>query len=105
MRLHVRYAQHVGFACNRSLSNRFYDCALVCRGTSWRHFLQLRHQRGSATKNVLILGPNHLGNVLRKQITQQDHLGRNFKGFIPTGPGVAHHEAGGFVIGELRAMA
>jgi exopolysaccharide biosynthesis polyprenyl glycosylphosphotransferase len=80
-----------------------FTTVLVCVSrTSWRHFLHLRHQRGADTKNVLILGPNHLGNVLRKQITQQDHLGRSFKGFIATADGGAHHEAGGFVVGDLE---
>jgi exopolysaccharide biosynthesis polyprenyl glycosylphosphotransferase len=79
-----------------------FTTALVCVArTTWRHFLQLRHQRGSATKNVLILGPNHLGDILRKQITQQSHLGRRFKGFIATPDGAAHHEAGNFLIGDL----
>ena len=79
-----------------------FTTVLLCVSrTTWRHFLHLRHRRGEDKKNVLILGPNHLGNVLRKQITQQDHLGRNFKGFIGTADGAAHYEAGSFVIGEL----
>jgi exopolysaccharide biosynthesis polyprenyl glycosylphosphotransferase len=79
-----------------------FTTVLLCVArTTWRHFLQLRHQRGSATKNVLILGPNHLGNVLRKQIAQQSHLGRRFKGFISTADGAAHHEAGSFLIADL----
>jgi exopolysaccharide biosynthesis polyprenyl glycosylphosphotransferase len=69
--------------------------------TTWRRFLYLKQQRGADTKNVLILGPNHLGNVLRKQITQQDHLGRTFKGFITISDEVAHHEAGSFLVGDL----
>ena len=79
-----------------------FTTVLVCVSrTGWRHFLHLRRRRGADTKNVLILGPNHLGNVLRKQITQQDHLGRRFKGFIATADGVDHHEGGTFLIGEL----
>jgi exopolysaccharide biosynthesis polyprenyl glycosylphosphotransferase len=79
-----------------------FTTVLLCVArTTWRHFLYLRHQRGEGTKNVLIVGPNHLGNVLRKHITQQDHLGRNFKGFIGTADGGDHHEAGSFLIGEL----
>jgi exopolysaccharide biosynthesis polyprenyl glycosylphosphotransferase len=69
--------------------------------TTWRRFLYLKQQSAAGTKNVLILGPNHLGNVLRKQITQQDHLGRTFKGFIAISGGVAHHEAGSFLVGDL----
>ena len=80
-----------------------FTTVLVCVSrTSWRHFRHLRHQRGADTKNVLILGPNHLGNVLRKQITQQDHLGRSFKGFIATADGADHYEGGTFVIGDLE---
>ena len=80
-----------------------FTTVLLCVSrTSWRRFLHLKHQRGAATKNVLILGPNHLGNVLRKQITQQDHLGRSFKGFIAIADEVAYHEAGGFLIGDLE---
>ena len=79
-----------------------FTTVLLCVArTTWRHFLQLRQQRGSATKNVLILGPNHLGNVLRKQITQQDHLGRSFKGFISAADEIPHHEAAGLVVGDL----
>ena len=79
-----------------------FTTVLLCVSrTTWRHFLYSRHQRGEGTKNVLIVGPNHLGNVLRKHIAQQDHLGRSFKGFIGTPDGVAHHEAGSFLIGEL----
>jgi exopolysaccharide biosynthesis polyprenyl glycosylphosphotransferase len=79
-----------------------FTTVLLCVSrTTWRHFLHLRQRRGADAKNVLILGPNHLGNVLRKQITQQDHLGRSFKGFIATSEGIAHHEAGNFLIGDL----
>jgi FlaA1/EpsC-like NDP-sugar epimerase len=79
-----------------------FTTVLLCVSrTTWRHFLQLRQQRGADTKNVLILGPNHLGNIFRKQITQQAHLGRRFKGFIAAAGGAAHHEAGRFLIGDL----
>jgi exopolysaccharide biosynthesis polyprenyl glycosylphosphotransferase len=79
-----------------------FTTVLLCVArTTWRHLLQLRHQRGAATKNVLILGQNHLGNILRKQITQQSHLGRRFKGFIATADAAADHEAGSFLIGDL----
>jgi hypothetical protein len=53
-------------------------------------------------KNVLIVGPNHLGNVVRKQIAQQIHLGRCFKGFLQTARGVSDQEAGCFLIGDLQ---
>jgi exopolysaccharide biosynthesis polyprenyl glycosylphosphotransferase len=68
---------------------------------TWRHFLNLKHQRGTHQKNVLILGPNQLGNVLRKQIAQHSHLGRAFKGFVAETNEVPHHDAGRFVMGDL----
>jgi exopolysaccharide biosynthesis polyprenyl glycosylphosphotransferase len=67
----------------------------------WRHVFYRRHESGLDTKNVLIVGANHLGNVIRKQIARQGHLGRSFKGFVRTADGVPHPEARNFLIGDL----
>ena len=81
----------------------FFTAVLLCVSrTLWHHALYLRRQRGVGTKNVLIVGPNHLGNVVRKQISQQVHLGRCFKGFLQTAQGVSDPEAGSFLVGELQ---
>jgi exopolysaccharide biosynthesis polyprenyl glycosylphosphotransferase len=53
--------------------------------TFWRHVLYQRYERGLDTKNVLIVGANYVGNVVREQITRYPHLGRSFKGFLRTG--------------------
>jgi exopolysaccharide biosynthesis polyprenyl glycosylphosphotransferase len=81
----------------------FFTAVLLCVSrTLWHRALYLRRQRGVGTKNVLIVGPNHLGNVVRKQISQQVHLGRCFKGFLQTPQGVSDPEAGSFLVGELQ---
>jgi hypothetical protein len=73
-----------------------FTAVLLCVSrTVWRRALYLRHIKGVDTKNVLIVGPNHLGNVVRKQIAQQVHLGRCFKGFLQTAHGESYSNGGG----------
>lgn len=80
-----------------------FTTVLLCVSrTVWRHALYQRQQRGVDTKNVLIVGPNHVGNAVRKQLAQQVHLGRSFKGFLRTADGVSNQEAKNFLVGELQ---
>jgi exopolysaccharide biosynthesis polyprenyl glycosylphosphotransferase len=80
-----------------------FTAVILCASrTVWRRALYLRQQNGVGTKNVLIVGPNHLGNVVRKQIAQQVNLGRCFKGFLQTARGVSDQEAGCFLLGDLQ---
>jgi exopolysaccharide biosynthesis polyprenyl glycosylphosphotransferase len=57
--------------------------------TFWRHVLYQRYERGMDTRNVLIVGANYVGNVIRDQITSYPHLGRSFKGFLQTDSRIA----------------
>lgn len=79
----------------------FTTMLLCILRTVWRRAFYRRQERGLDTKNVLIVGANHLGNVIRKQIIRQGHLGRSFKGFVRTPDEVPHPESKSFLIGEL----
>ncbi|MGC2404612.1 MAG: sugar transferase [Acidobacteriaceae bacterium] len=80
----------------------FTTLLLFVSRSAWRYILCLKHERGTSIKNVIIVGATPLGNALRMQISQQRHLGRNFKGFIDTLKGTIEEQAAGFVIGDLE---
>jgi exopolysaccharide biosynthesis polyprenyl glycosylphosphotransferase len=75
----------------------------VLRGF-WRRSLYRKYQRGIDTKNVLIVGTSHMGNVVRKQINRSGHLGRVFKGFVETHGESSVLEAEQFVLGDLKQV-
>jgi exopolysaccharide biosynthesis polyprenyl glycosylphosphotransferase len=60
-----------------------FTTLLLCilRGL-WRHSAHRDYERGMGTKNVLILGSNHVGDAVRKQLVRHRRLGRIFKGFV-----------------------
>lgn len=66
MRFHVRDAHTTASRAILAYLIGFTTVLLCVSRTTWRHILQLRHQRRADTKNILILGPNHLGNILRR---------------------------------------
>jgi exopolysaccharide biosynthesis polyprenyl glycosylphosphotransferase len=67
----------------------------------WRHSLYRRYERGLDTRNVLIVGASQVGNVMRKQIIRNNHLGRCFKGFVETAEGRPTEEGSEFLVGGL----
>jgi exopolysaccharide biosynthesis polyprenyl glycosylphosphotransferase len=71
----------------------------------WRHSLYRRYERGLDTKNVLIVGASHIGNVMRTQISRHGHLGRNFKGFLQSADEIPAGENAQFVVGDLGQVA
>lgn len=70
----------------------------------WRWSLYRNYDRGIDTRNVLILGANHMGNAVRKQLQRSGHLGRVFKGFIKTTENGSLVEAREFVLGDLNQL-
>ena len=78
-----------------------FVCAL--RGF-WRWSLYRKYQRGIDTRNVLVVGTCHMGNVVRKQINKFGHLGRVFKGFVETHGESSVLEAEEFVLGDLTQV-
>jgi exopolysaccharide biosynthesis polyprenyl glycosylphosphotransferase len=73
----------------------------------WRRSLYRKYERGINTKNVLIVGTSHMGNVVRKQINRSGHLGRVFKGFVEThseSSVLAVLEAEQYVLGDLAQV-
>jgi exopolysaccharide biosynthesis polyprenyl glycosylphosphotransferase len=71
----------------------------------WRWSLYRSYERGIDTRNVLILGANHMGNAVRKQLERSGHLGRVFKGFLRTTEGAPVAEAHEFVLGDLSQVS
>jgi exopolysaccharide biosynthesis polyprenyl glycosylphosphotransferase len=69
----------------------------------WRHSLYRRYERGLDTRNVLIIGASHIGNVVRRQITHNNHLGRFFKGFLEISEG-SSGECSDFLVGNLSQV-
>lgn len=70
----------------------------------WRHSLYRRYERGLDTRNVLIVGPSHIGEVVRRQISGDYRLGRTFKGFLTTSESVVPEEAAEHMVGNLRQL-
>lgn len=70
----------------------------------WRHSLYRRYKRGLDTRNVLIIGASHIGNVVRKQITHNNHLGRTFKGFLEIRQGSCATGSDHFLVGNLGQL-
>jgi exopolysaccharide biosynthesis polyprenyl glycosylphosphotransferase len=70
----------------------------------WRHSLYRRYERGLDTRNVLIIGASHIGNVVRKQITRNNHLGRTFKGFLEIHQGSCATGSDHFLVGNLGQL-
>lgn len=71
----------------------------------WRWSLYRNYERGIDTRNVLILGANHMGNAVRKQLQRSGHLGRVFKGFIKTTDGSSVAETREFMVGDLTQIS
>lgn len=75
----------------------------VLRGV-WRYAAHRAFERGLETKNVLILGANHVGGAVRKQLLKHRRLGRTFKGFVSTPGSVPDESQAGEVIGNLYQL-
>lgn len=67
----------------------------------WRHSLYRRYKLGLDSKNVLIVGPNQVGNMLRKRIAGNTYLGRTFKGYVESASSVSLEEAREATVGRL----
>jgi len=74
---------------NTSISRTVVLC-LICLSTlftcisrgMWRYLMFRRYERGVDSSNVVILGATGIGVALQKQIVNNRHLGRIFKGFV-----------------------
>jgi exopolysaccharide biosynthesis polyprenyl glycosylphosphotransferase len=53
----------------------------ISRG-AWRFLMFRRYERGVDSSNVVILGSTGIATALQKQIVNNRHLGRVFKGFV-----------------------
>jgi exopolysaccharide biosynthesis polyprenyl glycosylphosphotransferase len=53
----------------------------IARGV-WRFLMFRRYERGIDASNVVILGSTGIGTALHRQIVNNRHLGRVFKGFV-----------------------
>src|ERR1700722_7787853 len=71
----------------------------------WRRSLYRKYARGVDTRNVLIVGTSHMGNVVRRQISRSAHLGRVFKGFLEAPDGSSISESQEFVLGDLKQLS
>jgi exopolysaccharide biosynthesis polyprenyl glycosylphosphotransferase len=67
----------------------------------WRYSSHRDYEKGLGTKNVLILGSNHVGEAVRAQIARHRRLGRVFKGFVGFGGGTSEAEPSAEMIGNL----
>jgi exopolysaccharide biosynthesis polyprenyl glycosylphosphotransferase len=67
----------------------------------WRYSLYRRYERGLDSKNVHIIGPNQIGNMIRRRIAGNNYLGRTFKGYVENQPGTAMDETRELVVGDL----
>jgi exopolysaccharide biosynthesis polyprenyl glycosylphosphotransferase len=65
----------LGFICLSTV----FTC--IARGV-WRFLMFRRYERGVDSSNVVILGATGIGMALHKQIVNNRHLGRIFKGFV-----------------------
>jgi exopolysaccharide biosynthesis polyprenyl glycosylphosphotransferase len=74
---------------NATISRTVVLC-LICLSTvftcisrgAWRYLMFRRYERGVDSSNVVILGATGIGVALQKQIVNNRHLGRIFKGFV-----------------------
>lgn len=69
----------------------------------WRYVLYRRYEHGLDTKNVLIVGAGHIAEVMRRQISQREYLGRCFKGFLSSSEDRADQD-GEFVVGGTAQL-
>ncbi len=80
-------------------------CFLCLLRALWRWSLYRKYERGVDTRNVLIVGTSHMGNAVRRQISNSAHLGRVFKGFLEAPDGSSTSESQEFVLGDLKQLA
>lgn len=70
----------------------------------WRSSLHRRYERGLDTRNMFILGPSHIGNAMREQITRNSRLGRTFKGFLKISEEPVTRQVEELVLGDLKQL-
>lgn len=70
-----------------------------------RWSLYRRYQRGIDTRNLLIVGTSHMGQLVRKQMMAKGHFGRVFKGFVEVDGDRCPADTENFVLGNLAQTA
>ncbi len=70
-----------------------------------RWSLYRRYQRGIDTRNLLIVGTSHMGQLVRKQTMAKGHFGRVFKGFVEVDGDRCPADTEKFVLGDLTQTA
>ena len=71
----------------------------------WRVYMFRRYERGIDASNVVILGATGIGLALQKQIANNQHLGRVFKGFVQLSDAQGVPEGCLGTLDQLRCMA
>lgn len=71
----------------------------VCRVRRYRQY-----ENGTRTRRAVILGTNHMGQALSRQIKSRSHLGYTFMGFIPAPHEAAAKAAQIDVLGSLKEL-
>ncbi len=60
----------------------FTAVLLSARRLAWRAIVYRRYDRGTETRNILVVGTGRVGQALRHHIESIRHLGFTFKGFV-----------------------